>query len=175
MHKPRRRIAWGLRWAGTIGCALLLTVFITSGWWGVFSGAHREFKVGSARLPFCTLMIDVAFGAVRLRWDSAEPIFGGSGDRDQPLIPFWGAGRMSGPDFSLAGLPRFERSSASSVRVLTIPLWLPFLLLALPTAWLWRCAARPPPCHCRRCRYDLTGNTSGRCPECGAAAANAAG
>ena len=21
--------------------------------------------------------------------------------------------------------------------------------------------------HCRRCGYDLTGNTSGRCPECG--------
>ena len=24
--------------------------------------------------------------------------------------------------------------------------------------------------HCRRCGYDLTGNVSGRCPECGAVA-----
>ena len=25
------------------------------------------------------------------------------------------------------------------------------------------------PAHCRRCGYDLTGNVSGRCPECGEA------
>jgi hypothetical protein len=29
----------------------------------------------------------------------------------------------------------------------------------------WR--ARPQPGHCRRCGYDLTGNVSGICPECG--------
>ncbi len=28
---------------------------------------------------------------------------------------------------------------------------------------------RVPPGHCRRCGYDLTGNKSGVCPECGAA------
>ncbi len=27
--------------------------------------------------------------------------------------------------------------------------------------------ARQEPGHCRRCRYDLTGNVSGVCPECG--------
>ena len=27
---------------------------------------------------------------------------------------------------------------------------------------------KPRPGHCRSCGYDLTGNTSGRCPECGA-------
>jgi hypothetical protein len=25
----------------------------------------------------------------------------------------------------------------------------------------------PKPGHCHKCDYDLTGNTSGRCPECG--------
>jgi hypothetical protein len=49
-----------------------------------------------------------------------------------------------------------------------IPLWVPFLLVFLPTATVclrdWR---RQPPGHCQACGYDLTGNVSGRCPECG--------
>jgi len=53
-----------------------------------------------------------------------------------------------------------------------IPYWLCFLLTAIPTAWLWyrdRRLFSSPPDHlsCRGCGYDLTGNTSGICPECG--------
>ena len=33
----------------------------------------------------------------------------------------------------------------------------------------WRSRRRQRPGHCSRCAYDLTGNTSGRCPECGLA------
>jgi hypothetical protein len=45
-----------------------------------------------------------------------------------------------------------------------IPLWIPLLLLTVLTGLRvrWR---RIPPDHCQRCRYDLTGNTSGVCPE----------
>jgi hypothetical protein len=47
-----------------------------------------------------------------------------------------------------------------------IPLWIPFFALAIPTTLLWR---RPLPSaqHCESCGYDLTGNMSGICPECG--------
>lgn len=52
------------------------------------------------------------------------------------------------------------------------PVWAPFLLLgAYPTVAfirgplrLWR---RRNTGHCLRCGYDLTGNVSGVCPECG--------
>ena len=49
-----------------------------------------------------------------------------------------------------------------------IPFWLLLLLDAIPTAWLWhRDRRRIRPGHCPGCGYDLTGNTSGVCPECG--------
>ncbi len=48
-----------------------------------------------------------------------------------------------------------------------IPLWIPLLLAGLPTAWLWMRGRRPPPGYCMECGYNLTGNVSGVCPECG--------
>jgi hypothetical protein len=45
---------------------------------------------------------------------------------------------------------------------------MPFLIVALATAYLWWSDRRRiPPGHCRKCGYNLTGNVSGVCPECG--------
>lgn len=47
------------------------------------------------------------------------------------------------------------------------PLWIPFVLMAIPTGYLfWRDRRRPSHC-CQSCGYDLTANVSGTCPECG--------
>ncbi len=55
---------------------------------------------------------------------------------------------------------------------LRVPLWIPLLLIGIPSAILWWLdRRRPRPGHCRTCDYDLTGNVSGRCPECGTAIA----
>ncbi|NLE59112.1 MAG: hypothetical protein GX616_12180 [Planctomycetes bacterium] len=52
-----------------------------------------------------------------------------------------------------------------------LPLWIPFLLVTVPTAILWlRSRGRIPPGNCRKCGYNLTGNVSGVCPECGESA-----
>src|SRR5262245_28797653 len=58
--------------------------------------------------------------------------------------------------------------------VIYIPLWIPFLLLALPAALLWRHDRRRRAFGACTCGYNLTGNVSGRCPECGIAATEAA-
>jgi hypothetical protein len=50
-----------------------------------------------------------------------------------------------------------------------VPLWLPLLSFAVPTAFLWWRDRRYPPGHCQTCGYNLTGNVSGICPECGTA------
>lgn len=48
-----------------------------------------------------------------------------------------------------------------------VPLWIPPLLLAVPTYFLWRRHRSYPLGHCQSCGYDLIGNESGVCPECG--------
>ncbi|HPF40616.1 MAG TPA: hypothetical protein P5081_16085 [Phycisphaerae bacterium] len=48
------------------------------------------------------------------------------------------------------------------------PFWLIATIAMLcPAATLFRRRRRPPPGRCPECRYDLTGNRSGVCPECG--------
>ncbi len=56
-----------------------------------------------------------------------------------------------------------------------------FFLIGLVVSWFYSCVIsclvaipfqiarrrRPPPNHCQSCGYNLTGNVSGVCPECG--------
>lgn len=49
-----------------------------------------------------------------------------------------------------------------------LPLWMPFVLLAIATAYIFARDRRwIPPGHCKTCGYILTGNVSGICSECG--------
>ncbi len=49
------------------------------------------------------------------------------------------------------------------------PLWLPLVLIAVPTIVVPRLTKRHPPGHCRWCGYDLEGVEHEQCPACGAA------
>jgi hypothetical protein len=50
---------------------------------------------------------------------------------------------------------------------LIFPVWIPLALVAVSTAFFWYRDGRPPPGRCQGCGYYLTGNVTGRCPECG--------
>ncbi len=59
-------------------------------------------------------------------------------------------------------------SNDDVVRGVFVPLWIPAAVLVPLTvvAWLKRVACAPAGC-CAQCGYNLTGNVSGICPECG--------
>lgn len=59
------------------------------------------------------------------------------------------------------------------LRIVRVPFWIPLIVIAVPTAYLWWRDRRFPRGRCQRCGYDLTGNVSGRCPECGTPIARA--
>ncbi|MBN1490435.1 MAG: hypothetical protein JXA69_11015 [Phycisphaerae bacterium] len=62
---------------------------------------------------------------------------------------------------------RYFRWSDATLWTLMVTLWYPAIAFAvLPLLWWYR-RARPKPGCCRKCGYNLTGNVSGRCPECG--------
>jgi hypothetical protein len=56
---------------------------------------------------------------------------------------------------------------SASRSAFTLPLWLVFVPLIIPTALLWWGYRRFPAGHCQNCGYNLTGNVSGVCTECG--------
>ncbi len=149
-HRPRlRRFA---KWAGLSMCLLLASAFaLTEGKWGpayrFASGIH--FGVGNATLAVFNEL--------------------------PPLFPFQGwvscfvnpNGDIVVSSSSLATIrsgvpiPLYD-GRGRSVRFRTL-----FFLAALPAAILWYPQVRHASGHCRKCGYNLTGNVSGVCPECG--------
>ncbi len=69
------------------------------------------------------------------------------------------------PSLNVAWLPGSWAGNGGSSGWL--PIWMGLLPVGAATAILWLCDRRPPSGHCRFCGYNLTGNVSGTCPECG--------
>ena len=67
-------------------------------------------------------------------------------------------------------LPSRYRGLFRNIRSYVIPIWLPtilFFIMAVCTLKLERIRRKFMHSNCHACRYNLTGNTSGICPECG--------
>jgi hypothetical protein len=62
----------------------------------------------------------------------------------------------------------FAPEQGSATWGIALPLWIPLFVLSVPAYCMWRPIDRGRSL-CPRCSYDLTGNTTGVCPECGAA------
>jgi hypothetical protein len=55
----------------------------------------------------------------------------------------------------------------SQTSYVNFPLWMPILLSAFGAFFFHRLGKPKRIGHCVKCQYDLTGNSSGICPECG--------
>ncbi len=133
----------------------LLAMWIASltFWVGGSTGTHDHFSVTQG-----VVEVEFASEPVHGRFDGEAFLSAGLASID-PYY-FW-------PEYTFS-LPHTAFHAQSSVGVWTavvLPLWpLPAISLIL-AALLYRKPNRSG--LCRKCRYDLTGNQSGRCPECG--------
>lgn len=149
MKKPRR-IRRILKWAGVVGCTAIGAAAIASWWiaWGYNvckspGGAGWGFGVGRGGIVLCV---------------GAETMYGHG----------WYCYKLRPIDRGVRWSPYYRNFAPRRVWDVGTPLWIPFLLTATPTAFLlWRDRRRIPPGHCLKCGYNLKGNVSGVCPECG--------
>lgn len=123
-------------------------------------------------------------GPVRYRIATSDGVFGvvldsgwaSAGYQESPQIPPWFRAKQ-GPDI-LDSIGRLERRGWGRFRrrapdqfgpdwLVAVPLWIPSVVLLLPTALLWYRDRRFPSGHCQRCGQSLIGVRAKRCPECG--------
>ena len=155
--RRRRRWLWRAKWVGVAYCVSILFAFTLS--------TERRFVWIS---PSAQHWVSLQFGAVQyLHSPRGSPQFLWYYDPGWNVIPY-GVDWSRRTNFGLM-LRLSPATGSAGLRIVTIPLWMPILAFAIPTALTWRAHSlsfRRPGC-CRNCGYNLIGNTSGVCPECG--------
>lgn len=147
-NKPLR-IALGIAIVGLVGLYAASTVWLL--------GCHSKHY-----------MITVGFGAIRAY--SILDVDPNDHSRHQGFLkPGWSFLRIPRAP-RIIQWPTFEHhlTYGAQHRYLVVPLWIPLLpLLLLAALLIYRDRTRRIPGFCHKCGYNLQGNTTGRCPECG--------
>ena len=150
--KRRSRTRRVLKWVGLLGCMLIVASWGVSSFgmitWDRYDGTlNRQYLFGQGRVRLYhstgSLLDNSGWHITGFRYESVAKRLG-------------------------LGLPQIFWRRSPRIRMLQIPIWLLVLMAAIPTAILWYRDRRPPKGHCQTCGYDLTGNVTGVCPECGA-------
>jgi len=147
-----------LKWAGLILSLLIVTAWIGSLFWAVYYTRRGSYVDGRHWRLCTTCGLSFAGGCLSH--------FGESGPKNTSGVTgYW----QFGPGYvgQQTWMPHFEQAFFGFY--LSVPLWIPLLLVVVPTVFLFRHERMYPGHCCQRCGYDLTGNTSGVCPECGQA------
>ena len=149
------------KWVGLVVCVCLAAVMVASNWYVlVFVGSRQN----SRSLLWASIDPGAIFLWLELEYQQPPPT---------PLFRWYvkqvDAYKFGRDDPPYAWLPRYfhSRSGYPQGDTLTLPLWIPLLLTALPTAILFYRGRKPKPGHCKKCRYNLAGLKDNRGPECG--------
>lgn len=144
--RPRSRARRVLKWTGLAFSLLLLGLWLFSFKGTVFYGVDG-FVGHAARIGVVEGMAGVCatdrvvLDGWRFTWDLHAPIA------------------------KVRWLPKYLWTPQH--KDVFVPLWMPLVLVIFPTFIFWWRERRCPKGHCQTCGYDLTGNVSGICPECG--------
>ena len=144
------------KWTGAV-----VSVIVVPAWVFSFSGMY-EITWISRSADYRVSMHNgfIEFEWMRPGWASFDPNRIGWSIRPWLFSPSWW------PPFRLGWAPLNSPDLASGL----VRQWFLSLCVVTPTAFLfYRDRRRPRPGHSQKCGYDLTGNVSGKCPECGGA------
>ena len=148
--RPRHRLRRRMKWAGTLGCATIATLFVSSIFCSVvFCGLDRVYVIAHGCAKIITSDYPYRTVGVRIRKTS------------RMVRKYWY--RM------YFVWPSIQHQSTGRMGIISVPLWMPFAAIAVPTCFFWqrdRRYRRRERGVCIACGYDLTGNTSGVCPGC---------
>ncbi|HEX2839473.1 MAG TPA: hypothetical protein VHN77_15255 [Phycisphaerales bacterium] len=151
--RPHPRIRKAVKWGGLVLAVLLATAWTATLWKDVYRYDRHGSKVlltkGCVQV---TVRHDVTTPLPRSNWNTLPP------QRPLAWLPAW--------------------NSKTTHDLWLVPLWFPFLLVAVPTALVWRSdiitARRVKMYACPTCSYPRAGLApSSPCPECGSAAPSA--
>ncbi len=136
-----------IKWAGTLLTITLLGLQLASAWYWMSYGSRRGVCVGAGVGCLAVFWWDTS--AFR---DPKGSVGWQAGERPKAARVLW---------WGHVGL----HADLSEVYV---PFWMLAAATGVPAAWLWFLdRGRTRRGCCRGCGYDLTGNTTGVCPECG--------
>ncbi|MBN2559788.1 MAG: hypothetical protein JXQ75_02495 [Phycisphaerae bacterium] len=152
--RKRPQINQILKWSGVFLCVLILVMMAATLKWKIYYVMEKSaFSLAVGGIGFGDWSMEPAH-----LQEALEELLHPPGWKAVPMP--WRAMRLEIPYFFR--WPRVEPGG------LALPLWLPFAIVAIPTAFMfWRDRRRHPAHHCRSCGYNLTGNVSGVCAECG--------
>ncbi|MCH8824202.1 MAG: hypothetical protein IH984_11930 [Planctomycetes bacterium] len=140
MKRKRRH----LKWVGAAACALLLCAWIGT-FWSAFGYQTRTVVVVLSVGCFEVSVYPKGMPTQAPGWFAAW----------QPYEVYW--------------LPRLIHGTFITSRTthVFVPLWIPLVLVGVATILAFRHDWRFAPGHCQMCDYDLRGDFSTGCPECG--------
>ena len=146
MSKPRFHLRSVFKWVGLLSCVLLVGLSVQAWKAREFISYYRNgvyFRLGPGSLLVTS-------------------------KTDWGPLNYLGVSRLVDSHESFPLWPRIATGKWGATHG-TIPSWMLLSMFAIPTAILWWRDRRPKAGFCMVCEYDLTGNVSGTCPECGTA------